>query len=92
MLGKLREHVTTHVVVVRDPHETLMCDRRSHAVKPQLLVESARRDERGSRDLLGVQAKLDFLRRVLTDGENLGDRFRRERVAESNLCHARCGC
>lgn len=76
----------THVFVVGDTNETLVSYRRSHAVEPQLLVLRLRSDESRRSDLLGVQSELDLLRRVLTDRENFGDGFGRERVPESDLC------
>lgn len=58
-LGERRREERTYVLVVLHASEALVGDRRTHPVRPQLLVLVPRRNERRRSHLLSIQAKRD---------------------------------
>ncbi|MCW0448988.1 hypothetical protein NB706_001822 [Xanthomonas sacchari] len=84
----VRRHLTALEVVVERAgtvvsDEAAVHHRRADAIQPTAPVDATRRGERGTRQLLGVQAVGHALRRVLPDRQRAGHRLGGEFVAEA---------
>jgi len=69
--------------------ERAVHDRRPQPVQPRAAVVRARRRERRARELLGVQAIRNALRRIAPHRQRAGQRLGRELVAEARLVRQR---